>query len=147
MQDGNSLVHYSIKDGDKLFVALKAQCENERTHIVKEEGKKTAVVTAEAGTRDGGSGSNTSAVVDNATVLRIPEQRCPNSVSLPTSVPPNQCGGCWKPKTRFWERLNTSLRRYFAQDDVDKIIRIVREVSDPSIQCMLTCDVLECQIQ
>lgn len=131
-QDGNSLVYYAIKDGDKLFVAVKAQCENERTHVGKEEGKKTTDITAEAGNQDGGSCSTTSAVVDSATVRSISrEPRCSISVNLPTSIPPHQRGGCWKPKTRFWERLNTSLQRHFSHDDVDKIIRVICEVSGP----------------
>ena len=129
-KDGHPLSHYSIKDGDKLFVAVKADCANERAQEGSEAESKATDTRAQIGKLDKGSSTGIP-VEDRVTELPDAERKCCGPViNLPTSIPPHQRGGCWKPKTKFWEKLNTFLVRHFAPDDVDKITKIVCEVSD-----------------
>ena len=129
-QDGHTLSHYSIKDGDKLFVAVKPQCEEEGS----QEGKKEKGTESTAEKRQ--SDKDSVPVADSrdrvhVNVLPDIDRKCADAaLNLPVPVPPHLRGGCWKPKTTFWEKLNVFLLRHFAPDDVDKITKIVREVSN-----------------
>lgn len=129
LADTYTLSHYSIKDGDKLFVAVKAQCESDRAHDGQDARSKTTEDTAEQGKRDASVRhcSSDTPVAGDVTVLRESGLKCSASMNLPTSIPPHQPGGCWKPKSRFWEMLNALLQRHFAPNDVDRIIKIVCE--------------------